>query len=120
MTLNEKQLIFPVLLGKLLTFAADNFISLKMGETWRTPEQAKLNAKKGVGIVNSLHIDRIAVDLLVFKLLAGKWVWLKVGNEPEYRRLGLFWKSLHPDCAWGGDWKKPDPGHFSIRHGGRE
>lgn len=114
----DAQLLFPRLLGKLLTYAAESAgIALKMGECHRTPEQAKWNAEHGLGIANSLHTERLAVDLLCFREIGGKWVWLKTGAEPEYRVLGNYWKGLHPDCAWGGEFG--DPGHLSLRIDGR-
>ena len=119
MTLLEKQMLFAWLLGKLLSFAETAGIAVTMGETYRTPEQAALNAKKGTGIAKSLHTLRLATDVMCFRRIDKKWRWLKTGAEDEYRRLGSYWKSLHPLCRWGGDFvPKPDPGHFSLEHGG--
>jgi hypothetical protein len=109
----EARLLFPTLLGRLLTFAADNGIPVQLGECYRTPQQAAWNAAHGKGIATSLHTERLAVDLLCFRKHSGKWTWLQVGNEPEYRALGEHWESLHPDCAWGGRFN--DAGHFSLR-----
>jgi len=63
-----------------------------------------------VGSKRSLHIDGLAVDLVLFN-----------GNSPiwktaRYAPLGAFWVGLDPLCAWGGDFG--DGGHFSIRHRG--
>lgn len=111
----DAQLVFPRLLGKLLVYADESGTAVKMGECQRTPEQAQINARKGTGIADSLHLDRLAVDLLCFRQVRGIWTWLRAGTEPEYRMLGDAWKKLHPNCAWGGDWTHPDPGHFSLR-----
>jgi hypothetical protein len=112
-TLSQKQRRFTRLVGTLIEFAYANGMELTFGEAWRTPEQARLNAQKGAGIVNSLHIERLAVDLNLF-----------VDNvyqtdSAAYQRLGEFWESLGADCAWGGRFSRPDGNHFSIRHGGR-
>lgn len=115
-TPTEIRLLFPQLLGKLLTYASEQNILLEVGECYRTPEQAKLNAAAGVGISNSLHTDRCAIDLLVFRKEGpSTWKYLSAGTEEEYTRLSTHWKSLHSQCRWGGDFThKPDPGHFSL------
>jgi hypothetical protein len=83
------------------------------GESWRPPEQAALNAAKGKGIAASLHIDRMAVDLVIRK--AG----VEVGPE-DYTRAGAAWKALDDQNAHGGDFKTlKDYQHFSRRYGGR-
>jgi hypothetical protein len=109
------RLLFPEYLGRLLTYAATTAgIAVQMGECWRTPEQAQWNARHGKGIGHSLHIERLAVDLLCFRLVHGEWTYLTDGNDPEYKILGTVWKNYHPACRWGGDFAKPDAGHFSL------
>lgn len=66
MTLSEKQRRFTAMIGKLIAFAESNGYGLTFGEAYRTPEQAALNAKKGSGISNSLHTQRLAVDFNLF------------------------------------------------------
>lgn len=108
-TLREKQSRFVRLTGLLIEWATQQGYELTFGETWRTPEQAALNAAKGIGIRNSLHCDRLAVDFNLFR--GGKLI-------SDYRPLGEYWESLSPDCRWGG--RFGDPPHFSIEHGGRK
>jgi hypothetical protein len=85
-------------------------------QTKRTQAEADLNAKKGIGISNSLHTIGLAVDLNLF--IADK---IQTNSE-AYRPLGKYWKSLDPLCRWGGDFKdangkpKPDGMHFSLEH----
>ncbi|MBG5987156.1 M15 family peptidase, partial [Proteus vulgaris] len=62
MTLGEKQRKFTRMIADLIIFAYDNGYELTFSEAYRTPEQAKLNAKSGTGIKNSLHTQRLAVD----------------------------------------------------------
>jgi len=83
------------------------------GETYRTPEQAALNAAKGIGIANSLHCDRLAIDLLLFK----DGVWLQ--RSEQYVDLGVWWKAQHGLARWGGDFSRPDGNHFSLEYQGR-
>lgn len=113
MTLGDKQKLFAKLVGKLLTWVYENSIyTVTFGEAYRTSEQAKINAQKGRGIANSLHTQRLAIDLNLF--VEGFYQT----NSEKYRPLGDFWKSLHPLCRWGGDFKKPDGNHFSLEHDG--
>ena len=87
-----------------------------MGECYRTPQQAQLDADAHTGVSHSLHTQRLAVDLLLF-----------VGGEYQaddhtgcYRRLGEYWKTFVSPIpgavyAWGGDFKTlVDLDHFSL------
>ena len=113
MTLAEKQRLFTRLVGKLIEFAYAQGYELTFGDAYRNPDQAKANAAAGKGIVNSLHCERLAIDLNLFK--NGQWMT----DSEAFRQLGEYWESLGPDCAWGGRFSRPDGNHFSIRHGGR-
>ena len=112
-TLGQKQRRFTKLVGLLIEYAYNHGMELTFGEAYRTPEQAKLNAQKGIGIVNSLHVERLAIDLNLF--VGGKYQT----DSAAYKSLGEYWESLGPDCAWGGRFSRPDGNHFSVRHGGR-
>lgn len=118
MKLLEQQQLFARLLPELLRAAFEMGFDVTLGEMWRTPEQAQLNAKKGIGISSSLHIKRLAVDLNLFKgdkLLT---------DSLDYAPLGAVWKALHPLARHGGDFKdsagrpKPDGCHFSLERDG--
>ena len=41
-------------------------------------------------------------------------------STEAYRPLGEYWKSLDPDCCWGGDFKDADGNHFSITYLGKK
>ena len=113
LTLGQKQRLFTSLVGELIEFAYARGYELTFGEALRTPEQAKLNAEKGTGISTSLHISRLAIDLNLFR--DGKFLT----TSDDHRELGVYWKTLHPLCRWGGDFRpKPDGNHYSITHGG--
>lgn len=113
MKLSEKQQRFAYLIAKLIIWADSKGYKTTLGEAYRTPEQAQLNAKKGAGISNSLHTLRLAVDLNLF--INGKY---QTGTK-AYKPLGDHWKKLDPLNRWGGDFKKPDGNHFSSEHDGR-
>lgn len=112
MTLRQKQSLHVRLVAKLIEYATSQGYELTWGEAWRTPEQAAINAKKGVGIRNSLHMDRLAVDLNLFR--DGCFL----SSSDDHRPLGEYWESLHELCVWGGRWG--DGNHYSITHGGRK
>ena len=115
MTLSEAQRVFAKMVGQLIAWAYANGYELTFGEAWRTPEQAKLNAQSGTGIANSLHCIRLAVDLNLWK--AGVYQT----DSEAYKPLGDFWKGLHAQNAWGGDFSsRPDGNHFSLSWEGRE
>lgn len=117
LTLRQTQSTFARLLPRLIDKAFELGFDVTLGETYRTPEQAALNAKLGIGIKNSLHCDRLAIDLMLFR----DGVWLQ--NTDDYAELGEFWESLSSDehsCCWGGAFKIRDGGHFSIAWDGRK
>lgn len=84
-----------------------------LGEAWRTPEQAQIYADTGKGIANSLHRDRMAIDLIIRR--NGQ----EVGPE-DYKRCGEAWKAFDPLNRWGGDFKRYDGQHFSQTYQGRQ
>ena len=111
MTLSQKQQQFTRMVGKLIAWADANGYALTFGEAYRTPEQAKLNAKSGAGIANSLHTLRLAVDFNLF--INGQY---QTSTE-AYTPLGEYWESL--GGVWGGRFKtRPDGNHFSLEHNG--
>jgi hypothetical protein len=110
-TLREKQSLFVLLVSDLIRHAALLGYGLTFGETYRSPEEAARLAKLGKGIANSLHTQRLAIDLNLFK----DGVYLS--STEAHRQLGEWWEGLHPLCRWGGRFK--DGNHYSLTHGGR-
>lgn len=111
-TLGQKQRRFVRLVAKLIEYAYEQGYELTFGDTYRTPEQAVVNAAAGTGIAKSLHTQRLAIDLNLFK--DGQWLQ----NSSDHGPLGIFWESLGDDCRWGGRFFKPDGNHYSIEHEG--
>lgn len=110
--LNHKQAEFSRCLGHLLNYAFVTGQDVIVAEVYRPPEMARLNAERGVGIVNSVHTKKLAADLFRFKDGTVSW------DVEDYRDLADFWKRLHPMARWGGDFKsRVDAVHFSFQHG---
>lgn len=107
-TLGEKQREFPLMVAALITWAYEHGYEITFGEAYRTPEQAALNAANGSGVANSLHTQRLAIDLNLFK--DGVYLTDTKDHEP----LGLEWERL--GGSWGG--RFGDGNHYSIEHGG--
>lgn len=112
MTLRQKQSLFVRLVSALLIEANTRGYDLTFGEAWRSPEEAMRLAKLGKGIKNSLHRQRLAIDLNLFR--DGKYLSSTAAHQP----LGEFWEGLHPSCRWGG--RFGDGNHYSLEHGGRK
>jgi len=110
MTLSQKQQQFTQMVGQLIAWSFANGYALTLGEAYRTPEQAKLNAASGAGIANSLHTQRLAIDFNLF--IGGVWQT----DSKAFLPLGEYWESL--GGSWGGRFKKPDGNHFSLEHNG--
>lgn len=94
--------------ANLIKKASQLGYGVTFGEAYRTPEQAALNAAKGSGISNSLHTERLAIDLNLFK------DGIYIQDDTGHRELGTWWKTIGPMYRWGGDFKKPDPNHYSL------
>lgn len=114
MTLREKQSIFANLVAELIFQAQKMGYAVTLGEALRSPEEAARLAKLGTGIKNSLHIDKLAIDINLFK--DGKFL----DKTEDHLKLGEWWEEQSfgdIQCKWGGRFK--DGNHYSIAHGGR-
>lgn len=136
MTLGEKQREFPLMFASLVTWAYSQGYEMSLGEAYRSDEQSEINAlgpaarvhladliatqfsdlatkirnNTGSGIRNSLHGDRLAIDINLF--VNGVY---QITTE-AYRPIGEKWESL--GGTWGG--RFGDGNHFSIADGGRK
>lgn len=112
--LPEYQQLFAVCVATLILRLEELQYRVTFGEAYRPPETAALYAKQGRGIVKSLHCDRLAVDLNLFR--DGEYLT----STEDYRSAGMIWKALNPFARWGGDFAKPDGNHFSFEWQGRK
>ena len=108
MTLKQRRSIFSLNFAKLIIWINEQpGYTCGICEVMRTPEQAAIYAKKGVGIIHSLHLDSCAGDLAIW--LNGVYV----ESTDGYKFAGDYWESLHPQNRWGGRFKDGD--HFEMR-----
>lgn len=110
MSLATKQMIFTQNVAKLIEFICASNHTCTLGEAWRTPEQAAIYAKSGKGILKSLHCERLAIDLNLFK--DGEYLSFTKDYEP----FGVYWESLNPANRWGGRFTRADGNHFEMQN----
>jgi hypothetical protein len=108
-TLAQKQRKFAYMVGLLIQYAYDSGYELSVGDAMSSPVYKTAEGKMP-HMANSLHYDRLAIDLNLF--LNGVYMT----NTKEYEPLGVFWESL--GGSWGGRFN--DGNHFSLAHGGRK
>jgi hypothetical protein len=85
-----------------------------LGEAWRSPEEAARLAKTGKGIARSLHTERLAIDLNLFK--SGQYLF---GTE-DHRELGEWWEAQDALARWGGRFNGTGITIASPTAGGRD
>lgn len=108
-TLRQKQSRFALAVALLIQEADKRGYEVTLGEAYRTPQQAAANAKAGTGTANSLHCQRLAIDINLFR--GGAFL----ARSEDHRPLGEWWESLSPDHRWGGRFN--DGNHYSLSIG---
>jgi len=98
MTLREKQSLFASLIPKLILYIYEQGYEVTLGDAYAKDGHSK----------NSKHYDRLAMDLNLF--LSGKYLT----STDDHRFAGVYWKTLHPECTWGGDFRREDGNHYSL------
>jgi len=95
--------------------------TVTFGETYRPPATARFYAQAGIGIRNSLHTKKLAIDLNLFCDLDGDGD-LDYAPLSEYHKpLGVWWEGVGSadfPTAWGGRFRRPDGNHYSVSDGG--
>lgn len=104
MSLRKKQSEFVSMLGELIRHAEYLGYELTMGRGYASPASNKADG----GHPNSNHLNRLAIDLNLFK--DGEFLTETEDHQP----LGLFWESI--GGTWGGRFN--DGNHYSIEHNG--
>jgi hypothetical protein len=106
--LRLNQSVFARNVGRIIEWCYRTGYEVTLGEAWRPQWVAEEYHNQGKGIRNSLHCERLALDINLFKdgNLAG---------EADHKRLGEAWKQLHTSNRSGSDFK--DFGHLSMSTG---
>ncbi len=118
LTLGYKQEVFTYCLGSLIEWMHDQHsYDSRLKEVLRTKEQAEYYHSQGKGILNSNHRNGLAADIYWTKY--GELLW--DGNA--YQLAANHWKTFSEayeglEFCWGGDFKRRDVYHYSIRHRG--
>ena len=113
MTLSEVQQEFAQDIALLIARASNLGWGVTFGDAYRDPRvHGKQGEKKSYSGAKSAHKNRLAVDLNLF--IDGVFQT----TTEAHRRLGEYWKGLHPDNRWGGDFSKPDGNHYSREYRG--
>jgi hypothetical protein len=109
MTLGDAQRAFTRHLATLLTWARDHDYAVTVGDAYRSAEEAARLTALGVGVLESPHRRRLAIDLNLF--LEGVYQT----STDAYLPLGVVWEALGPECRWGGRFTRADGNHFEVR-----
>jgi len=109
MRLSEIQAIFAGNVARLILKMNEAPYTCTLGEAYRTTEQAQWNAARGIGIANSLHCQRLAIDLMLFK------DGVYCSDSEAYRPFGEYWVTLNSLNRWGGSFTKKDGNHFEMQ-----
>lgn len=102
LTIGQKQRLFSVLAAKLILEIYNRGYECAFGDAWAKIRNPLEHNEK------SFHYQRLAIDLNLFK----DGVFLT--KTEDHKQFGDFWKTLHPLCTWGGNFKNPDGNHYSL------
>lgn len=114
--MRQAQSVFAHHIALLILHIESKGYEVTLGEAWRSPEEADRLAATGQGIRRSLHCDRLAVDLNLFK----DGVYLS--RTEDHKQFGEWWIKQHELARWGGYIKTrvgSDGNHYSFANGGR-
>lgn len=108
--LSAHQQVFTLNVARLIKHIFESGYTCTLGDTYRSPEQAALNEKKGIGIRDSQHCKRLAVDLNLFTP-SGRYCT----SSEDYELFGIYWEQLHDWNQWGGRFQRKDGNHFQMK-----
>ena len=98
------------MVARLIDHAYEHGYELTFGDAYRDPRvHGHIGFKEGYGRRDSLHKERLAIDLNLFR--DGKYLT----QTEDHRPLGEFWEAI--GGSWGGRFH--DANHYSLEHKGR-
>lgn len=99
----EQQNIFVFNLNKLQTYIWSLGYLITDGEHWRTADQQTIYVRTGRSkTMKSSHLDRMAADMNIFKVVKGEYILL---THEELKPIGEYWEKMNPKNRWGGSWR---------------
>jgi hypothetical protein len=110
--LAEQRWHFSFCIGELLGYARSNgyLLVLDEGRVFKKRKTRRGGiVEDGIHIPTSKHYEGLAQDTILYD----SFFQPIYKDCPMWQDLGRFWKSLDPECTWGGDFKKVDLNHFS-------
>jgi hypothetical protein len=113
MTLSDTQWEFLKHVAELIIYAEAMGFKLTGGDLKRSHLQQQQYVQTGASkTLDSDHLRGLAIDFNIFfdEDGDGKKGYLEGDATP----LGTYWKGLHPDNYWGGDWGWDKP-HFGRK-----
>lgn len=108
MTELQLQILFSQEAALLVQHAQALGYDVTLGEAWRSPQQAQWDAQHGTGVAHSLHTEKLAIDLNLFK------DGVYITDDTGHTDLGAWWKARGANHCWGGDFTSKDFNHYSI------
>lgn len=115
----KRQQDFAATLAKFLVWVTEQGLSYTLADGNIDPirriilsDGVVAKGKDNNHLLNGNHYRRLAQDINLFR---SNGVYLRTGGEPEWKKLGEKWESMHPEAAWGG--RFGDSNHFSFRYG---
>jgi len=118
MKLSDQQALFTKNAVNLIQYLTESLgWKVVMGEVWRREVTQKWLLEKGwTRTLKSDHLKKLAIDLFVW--IEGIFLDNAEENKEIMASAGNYWKSLHPQNYWGGDYKKlVDINHFGMKEG---
>lgn len=109
--LHNEQILFAKHVAALIMYIFSQGYSCTLGEAFRTHQQANIYAHEHIGIINSLHCFRLAIDLNIFDS-SGKYL----SDSKAYYQFGMYWETLDPYNRWGGNFPRADGNHFERQN----
>jgi hypothetical protein len=100
-SLGAKQRKFTIMIAHLIAWAYKQGYEMTFGDAYRDP-------RVQYGHLKSLHRQRLAIDLNLFK--DGAYLTTTEAHQP----IGVYWESL--GGTWGGRFE--DGNHYSLEHEG--
>jgi hypothetical protein len=110
MTLSFQQQQFSRDTVDLFNYIHEKGYSFTYGEAMRSDEHAAFFAIDGMGILDSLHRKRLAIDINIFSP-EGKYLQ----DTQDYEQFGIYWESLSCCNRWGGRFNRKDGNHFERK-----